>query len=42
MFPHEKRYKIRVKVHEKRGILFTSRLAYAPHLDWTAVAGLLT
>ena len=39
MFSHEKGYKIRAKVHGKGGILLTSRLAYAPLLDWTAVAG---
>ncbi len=35
----EKGYKIRAKVHGKGGILLTSRLAYAPLLDLTAVAG---
>ncbi len=39
MFSHEKGYKIRAKVHGKGGILLTSILAYAPLLDWTAVAG---
>ncbi len=39
MFSHEKRYTIRAKVHGKGGILLTSRLACAPLLDWTAVAG---
>ncbi len=41
MFSHEKRYKIGAKVHGKGGILLTSRLACAPLLDWTAVAGFI-
>ncbi len=40
MFSPEKGYKIRAKIHGKGGILLTSRLAYAPLWDWTAVAGL--
>ena len=39
MFSHKKRYKIRAKVHGKGGIFLTGRLACAPLLDWTAVAG---
>ena len=39
MFSHEKRYKIRAKVHGNGGVLLTSRLAYAPLSDLTAVAG---
>ncbi len=32
-------HKIRAKVHGKGGIFSTSRLAYVPLLDWTAVTG---
>ncbi len=39
MFSYEKGYKIKAKIHGKGGILLTSRLAYAPLWDWTAVAG---
>ncbi len=38
-FSHEKGYKIRAKVNGNGGILLTSRLAYVPLFDWTAVAG---
>ena len=37
----KKGYKIRANVLSKEGILFTSRLAYAPHLDLTCVTGVL-
>ncbi len=39
MFSRKKGYKIRVKIHGKGGIFSTSRLAYVPLLDWTAVTG---
>ena len=39
MFSRKMGYKIIAKVHGKGGIFSTSRLAYVPLLDWTAVTG---